>query len=276
MLLAGDLVILRAGAIVAVLGLGIPLVVADQSAHGLDGLLQELHAPDWHTRSRAVDELAMHPGMWSAPATKRAVIQLLDRENRSLRDAHPSADIRSDADSEAYGRYHSTLLGRVESLVDPGDVTSVTILVQSPYNPDSAFALRLAAYGETAVPALFEIADRERGIPRGNACEMLGRVLRSHRMGTSQYPLTTQSIRGIEERIRTGLRDPAPVVRMLAIHAVIAAADAASIPILEELRAADPYVLDTTGRFWIREQAAKAIAAIQADPLGKPQRDQKK
>jgi hypothetical protein len=43
----------------------------------------------------------------------------------------------------------------------------------------------------------------------------------------------------------------------------------ASIPVLEQLRTSDAYVLGTTGRLWIREKAAEAIAAIQANPLSK-------
>jgi hypothetical protein len=56
---------------------------------------------------------------------------------------------------------------------------------------------------------------------------------------------------------------------MLAIDAAIAAGDVASIPILKQLQTSDPYVLDGTNKFRIREQAANAIAAIQANPLGK-------
>jgi hypothetical protein len=65
------------------------------------------------------------------------------------------------------------------------------------------------------------------------------------------------------------LRDPVPFIRGSAIRGVKAAGDGPSLPILEELRTSDPYVLDGTTRFWIREQAAKAIVAIQANPLGK-------
>jgi hypothetical protein len=247
-----------------------------QSRRPLNALLQELHAQDWTARAAAVDQLADNPGMWRAPATKRALIQLLDRENKSMRaPRQPSSqssdhDIAEhDDDGEAYAEYYSTLLGHVERLVDPRDVHSVAILVQSAYNPDSDFAIRLASYGQKVVPALLEINANPDPHRRADSYELLGQVLRHQRLGTNRFPLTTQTVRDFESRLREGLRDSNPSVRMEAIQGVRLAGDVASLPMLQQLSTSDPWVLPGTTNHFIRKLAAEAITAIQAHPLSK-------
>jgi hypothetical protein len=238
-----------------------------QSRGSLNALLHELHAQDWTARAAAVDRLTDNPDMWHAPATKRALIQLLDRENRPLTDGNQPH--RSEQEWEAWRRYYDQLVDHVADFVEPGDVRSVSVLVRSSYNPDSPLAVQLASYGQTVVPALLDIIANRDPEGRSDSYEVLGRVLRAHRLGTSRYPLSAKAALDVENVLRAGLHDPAPFIRGSAIRGVKAAGDVSSLPILDELRTSDPYVLGGTQRFWIREQAAKAIADIQAHPLSK-------
>jgi hypothetical protein len=238
---------------------------AQPAQRSLVAILSGLQARDWKVRADAVDTLKADT--LRQPTVRRVLVQLLDRENKALRD--PARSRRSVEEGEAWGRYYGKLEDRVSSFVDPGDVPSVSVLVESAYNPDSPLALELASYGQTVLPALMRINADPIPERRSNSYEVLGQVLRQHRLGKSRYPLTAESARDVEQRLRSGLRDPVPFIRGSAIRGVKAAGDVPSLPILEELRASDPYVLDGTTRFWIREQAAKAIVAIQANPLGK-------
>jgi hypothetical protein len=230
-------------------------------------ILRKLHAMNWETRAEALTTLVGMPELLHASNTRRALIELLDRENKASR--APKQSPRSNQDWEAWRQYYDRLLDQVSDLVEPSDVRSVSVLVQSSYNPDSPLALQLASYGETVVPALFDIIAHRNVDGRSDSYEVLGQVLRAHRLGTSRHPLRPRTVHDVESRLRAGLTDPAPVIRGSAIRGVKAAGDAPSLPILEDLQRSDPDVLDGTNRFWIREQAAKAIAAIRANPLTK-------
>jgi HEAT repeat protein len=252
--------------VICLLSLGFSVLAPGaQSQDNLASVLQKLQSKNWEVRFDALEQLGRDNKLLRTAATRRALVQLLDRENKFFRD--PTRPARSEAQSEAWGRYYGRLVDRVSSLIDPADVSSVSVLVESSYNPDSALALELATYGQTVVPALMKITADPNPERRSDSYEVLGQVIRQHRLGKSRYPLTTEALREVESRLRSGLRDPLPFIRGSAIRGVKAAGDVASLPILEELQASDPYVLDGTKRFWIREQAAKAIAAIRATPL---------
>jgi HEAT repeat protein len=231
-------------------------------------VLKNLHDSKWTVRAEAVAQLTADSLALQTPATRKALIEQLDWENHLLRDPR-RFKFASVAENEAWAEYYSALLGKVDALVDPGDEHSVTILVQSAYNPDSPFAIRLASYGQTVVPALLKINSDPDPDRRSDSYEVLGYVLRHHRLGTSRYPPSKQSVSEIESRLRAGLRDAEPVVRMEAIQGLRAAGDTASLPVLEELSKSDPYVLPDTTNYFIRKQASKAIDAIKANPLGK-------
>jgi hypothetical protein len=237
-------------------------------------LLKKLNANQWEERDEAVQRLTEAPEMLRSPVIKRALIQLLDRENKRLRAPRPQSrqtaanDDHENDENYAYATYHSMLLGLADSLIDPGDEPRVAILVDSVYNPDSDFALKLASYGQTVVRPLLKIAVDPNPERRPDALEVLGRVLRNHRLGTCRYPLTLASVRDIEDRLRTGLRDPLSYVRLGAIQGVKAAGDVPSLPILEEIRTSDPYQSEP-GHYLLRQFASKAIAEIKAHPLDK-------
>jgi hypothetical protein len=88
-------------------------------------VLEKLRDRNWQVRAQGVEQVAKDSELLHAAAVRRALIQLLDEENRSYRDPHPLR--RSDPEQEAYGRYYDRLLTRVSSFVDPTDVASVSI-----------------------------------------------------------------------------------------------------------------------------------------------------
>src|ERR1051325_8534448 len=116
---AGDMFRLRLGFIVVVTAVAcfFTAALAQRGSGVPETLLERLRSPDWRMRSDAIDELAKDPRVLGSSAVKRALTQLLDEENKSLRD--PRRPRRSEAEGDAYAEYYSSLLGRVDALVDP-------------------------------------------------------------------------------------------------------------------------------------------------------------
>ncbi len=252
--------------VVLLLVVCLPATLTAQSNRTLDSLLGALNDSNWETRANAVEQLSQDTEMWSASATRRALVALLVRENKTIRDR--TLAVRSEQEGEAFAQYYSQLLTRVDSLVDPSDASSISVLVESAYNPDSPLALKLASYGQPVAVALLKITSYRDPERRSDAYEVLGQILRYHRLGTSLYPLTSQTVREVQKRLRAGLTDQAPFVRGSAIRGVKIASDVASLPILEELRRSDPYEA-APNKYLIREEAAEAIASIHQRQRGK-------
>jgi hypothetical protein len=239
------------------------LAVAQSQPPALDALLHELQSGNWQVRAVAVAQLEADADMRRSPATKRALIQLLDRENRYLRDPRRT-------DSEVYGEYYSVLLGRVFSFVDSEDASALAIVVGSACNGDSPLAMQLGSYGQTVVAPLLERArDRRLSDWRSEGYDVLGFVLQQSRLGHSRHPLNAHAVRDVEQCLRAGLRDLDASVRMASIRGVVAAGDMPSLPILEQVRKSDPWFSPATQTYSIRERAEKAIAAIKEHPLTK-------
>jgi hypothetical protein len=236
---------------------------AQSSRTTLGVRLQQLRSEDWRVRAKAVLELEADTNVRRTPETKRALVQLLDRENRYLTNPRRS-------DSEEYAEYYSQLVGRVFSFVDSADAFALSVIARSSYNGDSPMAIQLASYGQTVVAPLLERArDQRHPEWRPDAYEVLGYVLQHHRLNHTQRPLTERAVRDVENTLRAGLRDSKPYVRSASIRGVMAAGDAPSLPILEEVHTSDPWVSHVTGTHTIRELAGEAIAAIKANPLSK-------
>jgi hypothetical protein len=244
----------------------IPLSGAAQPL--LPDALKQLQSRDWTKRAEAVDRFTETPEWLRSSAAKRGLLGLLDHENRG--DGRPGSGFGVTGD-ERHAEYYSRVLGLVDSFVDSSDVAGVAILVHSVYNPDSTFAVKLASYGETVVQPLLALSRREDAgrdlVQRSDAHCVLGFVLKAHRQGTSLHPLSNQSARIVEERLHAGLRDRQSVVRVGAIHGVISAADIDVLPVLEQLARTDPKATRTDDgktRYLVREEAARAIAALQS------------
>ena len=254
--------------IVGIFVFGYTILVRGQSPQPIPaGVLQQLASSDWHARAQAMEQLISDPHVLKAPATTRALIQLLDRENHFLGD--PATFKFSGVDeNEAWSAYYDLLLGRVDSLVDSSDAAGVSVLIQSSYNGDSPFALKLASYGQTVVtPLLKRAGDQRHRNRRSEAYEVLGSVLQQHRLGRSRHSLTPRTIRDIETTLRRGLLDRDASVRMASIHAVTVAGDVASLPILRQVRASDPWEMPDTHQHTIRDMADKAITSIEVNSL---------
>jgi hypothetical protein len=243
--------------------------LAAQSQPSLNTLLDQLQSKEWTVRAEAVAQLNAASDLRDAPATKRGLLELLDRENHFARDPG-RFNFSGVPENEAWAEYYSTVVGLVDNTVDPDDVSAVSILAQSIYNGDSPVAVRLGSFGQTVVPSLLARAlDRKHPESRSEGYDVLGYVLQQHRLGASLHPLTIPAARDVEHTLRSGLRDADASVRMASIRAVTLAGDAPSLPILERVRASDPWFSPATYTYSIRERAERAIAAIKEHPLTK-------
>jgi hypothetical protein len=226
-----------------------------------------LKSNDWQVRAAGVQQLIENPSLLKTPTAKIALVALLDQETKRVSDPNSN---EANKGGEDYAEYYGHLLDVVDSLVDSSDATAVSVLVRSIYNPDSKFALKLASYGQTIVAPLLQLSIGSHAHDRAIAAEMLGRVLREQRLGSSRQPLSSRSARDVESRLRSQLHDSQGLVRRAAIRGVVAAGDLESIGTLEQLRQSDPYsrtLPDGSTKFLVRDDAAKAIAAIHANPL---------
>ncbi|HET9833051.1 MAG TPA: hypothetical protein VFP91_15120 [Vicinamibacterales bacterium] len=244
------------------------LIAQDQ----LGNALASLKAPDWHSRSIGVHEIAEMPIWLNSPLTKQALLELLESENDAV--TAMFNDPIPESESEARGNYYSELLGIVGSFVESTDEAGLGVLLRAQYNPDSDFALKLLSYGEPVVRPLLSLVDHpetnERDhVLRVNAYEMLGYLIKNHRTGKTLHRLSESSIRAIESRLRGGLGDMNVGIRLAAIRGEAAAGDVEALGILQELQRTDPDVRVTEAgrrRYLVREAAARAIATIRAHP----------
>jgi hypothetical protein len=217
-------------------------------------------------RADAVHRLASHPEWLTGSEAKRALMQLLDHENRG--GPNPSSGFGVSG-NEGHAEYYAHVLGLVNSFVDSSDVNGITILAHSVYNPDSTFGVKLASYGETVVTPLLALSRHEdvgRDISqRSNAYTMLGFVLHAHRQKMSIHPLSEQSERLMEARLHEGLHDRLAIIRLSAIYGVVAAEDIDALPVLEQLARTDSHATrmdDGRTRYLVREEATRAIASL--------------
>ena len=230
-------------------------------------IFNNIASNNWILRKQGLQQLTENADLLKTPAAKTALLALLDKETNLVGDPESN---EANKGGEEYAEYYGHLLDVVDSVVDSRDATAVAVLVRSIYNPDSRFALKLASYGESTVTPLLELSLSQTAHKRSIAAEMLGRVLRAQRLGASKQPLTNQSTRDIEQRLRSSLRDAESLVRKAAIRGAVAAGDLESISVLEQMRNTDPEVQtlpDGRIKYSVRESAAKAIMAIRARPL---------
>lgn len=187
---------------------------------------------------------------------KAALLDLLERENTliesTLRESHEQTGI-SGKYGEGYGEYYSKLLATVSSTANWKDPNQLCILTHGSYDPESAFASRLAAAGSAAVPCLVKMSGSDLGLTRAKAVAVLVRISAKSRLDSA----TSQSIRQIVLR---ALRDSSDTVRSDAVHALGKFGGEDMIEALREVEQSDPSP-EVQG-LSIRADATKAIAAI--------------
>jgi len=215
--------------------------------------LSALKSPDVQQRMDAYGKIKADEEALKRSDVKAALVDVLDRENQMMYKTPANL-------GEGYAEYIGELLGTVADIADWHDQRQLCILAESPYNPDSSFAVDLAVKGGvTVAPCLLKMAqgsmdERHESIP----------VL------VQLAAITKDLSRPIREQIRraiiAGLRDSTVLVREPTVQAVGKYGSAEMIPILQKIVRSDPNsrLLDNgQRRFDVRDAAAKAIQSIQ-------------
>jgi hypothetical protein len=239
-------------ALLIVFFLGLCSPAYSQQHDSNDIPLAALKSPDWGQRASAYGKIKHDQEALKRANVKRALLELQDRENHVNRSM-----------SEKYGEGYSEYLGElgdtINQLADWHDSQDLCILAQSIYNPESAWATKLAVEGGTsAVPCLLKMAgsddvwDRYESIPVLEHLAALPRVL---------PPAILQQI---QQTVFRGLQDPNVSVRQGTIKSVGEFGKPEMIPVLENLARFDPASRPDNGKqvFYVREAAARAIKSI--------------
>jgi hypothetical protein len=219
-------------------------------------LLSDLRSPEVQKRSAAYTKIAADKEALKRSEVKAALIDLLDRENQTLRKAR--ADSKSYG--ESYGEYVSYLADTAAEIADWRDQQQVCILAHSPYDPGSEFASDLVIKGGAAViPCLLKLSqggfgDRYQSIP----------LLVHFSASTSKVsPAVNQQVR---DAIMSGVSDSNVLVRQGTVEAIGKYGKQDMIPVLQKIAESDPVSRRlNSGKlyFTVRESAIKAIQSIQ-------------
>jgi len=253
--------------IIAGIALGI-----GQPSHNQGKLMSQLHSDEWKVRAGAVEGLIRSPEALKSGDVKNSLIDLLDRENQEIVSAYREGQPVSVKYGEAYSAYYSELLGAVAQVADLSDKRVLDVLARGSYNPDSPFAMKLASYGEAAVPTLLELARSDFAPHRENALAILGEILKRSKNPTS--PMPKDICEEIKQALIKGTGDEEFWVRSQAVRSIGKAGDKDFLPLLERIAQTDPATTPTgeKGKLTtpVREEALKAMSAIKKRESGSP------
>jgi HEAT repeat protein len=215
-------------------------------------LLVKLHSPKWSERAAAFEQLRGDANAMKLPGVRSALLDLLNRENHSSPSKEPDYD---PAYHEEWAEYLSALDETAVGLVDWKNAGQLCILAHSPFDPDSQFAAKLVATGQSIYPCLLQMVDSPSLADRYTAVAVLIQL----RAKSGQ--LDVAGVEKINQITLAALHDSDELVRVGAVHALASFGGADMIPALQEVAQSDP-APEVHGSS-IRKAAARAIMAIQ-------------
>ena len=260
--------------VVAIVIVGV-VVVMSQDSEDRTMLLSQLQSDDWQKRAAAVEKVIANRNTHRSDEVKNALIDLLDRENQliesTLRESNGLEGV-SVKYGEGYSEYYSVLAGAVDQVADYNDKRTLNILVQSSYNGDSPFAMKLASYEEAVVPMLLNKANSDIAPSRGNALAVLGEILKVEKYRAIRLPADTNE--QVRQSLIRGTADQDVGVRMQAVQALGKAGGKDAVQLLERIAQSDLAAIPAGGatntRYPVREEALKAISLIKNEEKRKP------
>jgi hypothetical protein len=223
-------------------------------------LLAALHAEKWSDRASACEQLLSSPDAMNNPEVKSALIDLVDRENRT--DLSKEAGFDPEA-SEGYAEYIGELLGTVATTADWKDPRQVCILAHSPYDPDSPFAAQLAMTGQLVIPCLMRMTESSSWGDRYQAVALLIQIC------ARADNVTSETVQRIRQVTIAALHDREDTVRVGTVNALKNFGGEDMIPPLRQVAQSDPGP-EVSGQS-IRKSAVAAIDAIQERTKKSPQ-----
>jgi hypothetical protein len=240
---------------VLVISLGAAALAGGQSqSEGprVAALIAGLQAANWADRSDAYEQLRSDPAALRKPEVRSALLDLVDRENKADWSKEPGYDPQY---NESHAEYVAELGDTVDSFADWSDPRQVCILAHQAYEPDGAFARKLAAVGQPIVPCLMQMAQSAASDDRYEAVPVLVQLRAKHRT------LSTEATQKIRQATVAALHDTEVSVRISAIAALRDFGGQDMLEALQDVAVKDPSP-EVDGQS-VRKYATRAIAAIQ-------------
>ncbi len=251
--------------------MGSGILAVKQHGNDYSALLTQMRSGQWQQRAAAVEQIIIMPEALKSDRVKKALIDLLERENQLIEDTLRESGEQEGVSvkyGEEYSEYYSNaLLDTVVKVADFNDKRTLEALVRSSYNYDSPFALKLASYGEAVVPALLERAASDVGLTRADAIGLLGQIVSRH--GDS---ITEDSRQKIKQALLKNASHPNTIVQLQVVKVLGEVGDKDAIPALERMiQASSAGTPNEEGKSPVPEKAIKAIEAIRQRESGKKQ-----
>jgi HEAT repeat protein len=225
----------------------------------LSDRLKQLQAAEIDVRANAFEHLRARPETLARRDVRRALLELLDRENRVLESTLRDSN-EQDGVGEGAGEYMGEVGETVGRFADWNDQRQVCIFVREAYSPESVFAAEIARHGQVAANCLIEMyKTSDVGLVRASAAPVLAQML----WGARRSRLDAGATSAARAIVLEALRDPNESVRSDIVRALGTYANRDMIPALRSVAESDPAFSSLTNAYWIRKYAVKAMADIE-------------
>jgi len=235
----------------------------------VSALLAKLRSSDGGERAQAYEKLRSDSMALEAPKVRAALVDLLDRENlesdsrmrealRRAKEPTHKTKGENEARGEGWAEYFSELVSTVASIADWSDPHQVCILAKAGYIPDSLSPSEAALRERVALPCLIQMSGSDLMLDRANATQMLIQL-----SAQARDALDANTGQQGSEIVLRALYDQDEGVRSETVKSLEQFGTQEIIPALKQVAESDPAVDKVNHSYWIREYAAKAIAAIQ-------------
>jgi hypothetical protein len=217
----------------------------------------KLRSENGRDRAGAFESIRSDTANLREPNVRKALLDLLDRENNELDRALAEAQKKNypDTNDEGNAMYYSDLLDMVDSFADWNEPRQACILVSAASSYGTAFADEIAAHPKTSIPCLLKRSKSEISMNRAVAVPILVEAV-----SKSDSNLDPSTVQASKQVILSALHDKDEAVRSFTVEALGDYGSADMIAPLREVAARDPG-REIQGQS-VRKSAAKAIEAI--------------
>jgi hypothetical protein len=214
----------------------------------------------------ACRQLLSDPTAMQNPKVQAEFLNLLDRQTQEIEASYRKAqqpDYVDDGDEDGDGAGDNgcgyfDILNSVGSVTDWSDPRQVSILVAAGSNPDFPFAAQIAAHWKTTIQCLIKMSASDADVMRAMYIATLIRAL-----AASNGELDPSTVRTADQVIQRAIGDRSEAVRLRVATAIGSFAGKDMAPMIPALEKAANSDIGHNGRFFVREAATEAIAAIE-------------
>ncbi|MGA3107231.1 MAG: HEAT repeat domain-containing protein [Terriglobales bacterium] len=236
----------------------IPIFGQQTPLNMVQATVRKLRSNDGAVRAEAFEQLRSDPANLKNQKVRAALVNLLDRENRTLDAQLVEAQKKGypdNGDNAGWAEYYSDLFSTVDSFADWNDPRQACILVNAGSSDDSAFASEVAHHAKVTIPCLMRKSESTVSMNRAITVPILVQALAK---ADSLDPGTAQAVRQI---VRDALNDRDEGVRAFTVHALGEYGEEDMIPALRTVAETDSSS-EVRGNS-IKRAAAEAVTAIQ-------------